>query len=97
MSNMSYCRFENTSRDLRDCRDALQELFNGEGSPLSQEEKRFAKSLIEDCASILSDLCEFAAMPEEEILGHRHLDRVASEAIEKACSDCANNEKEDRE
>ena len=24
MSNMSYCRFENTSRDLMDCVDALE-------------------------------------------------------------------------
>jgi hypothetical protein len=24
MSNMSYCRFENTTRDLDDCLDALQ-------------------------------------------------------------------------
>jgi len=25
MSNMSYCRFENTSRDLDDCIDALED------------------------------------------------------------------------
>lgn len=31
MSNMSYCRFENTSRDLRDCLEAMQELINNEG------------------------------------------------------------------
>ena len=24
MSNMSYCRFENTSRDLMDCVDAIE-------------------------------------------------------------------------
>ena len=24
MANMSYCRFENTTRDLNDCVDALQ-------------------------------------------------------------------------
>mgnify|MGYP003128438034 FL=1 len=31
MSNMSYCRFENTSRDLQDCLDALEELINNNG------------------------------------------------------------------
>ena len=31
MSNMSYCRFENTSNDLRDCLEAMQELINNEG------------------------------------------------------------------
>ena len=25
MSNMSYCRFENTLRDLRDCKEALDD------------------------------------------------------------------------
>jgi len=25
MSNMSYCRFENTTRDMSDCIDALEE------------------------------------------------------------------------
>lgn len=28
MANMSYCRFENTSNDLRDCIDAMQEAFD---------------------------------------------------------------------
>jgi len=28
MSNMSYCRFENTYRDLVDCQEALDELGN---------------------------------------------------------------------
>jgi len=34
MSNMSYCRFQNTAQDLDDCLDAVKnEIFNGE--PLS--------------------------------------------------------------
>jgi len=28
---MSYCRFENTSNDLQDCLDAMQELINNNG------------------------------------------------------------------
>ena len=31
MSNMSYCRFQNTSGDLRDCLEAMQELINNNG------------------------------------------------------------------
>ena len=47
MSNMSYCRFNNTVNDLEDCRDALD---SGEIS--SQEEKKKAKRLIEICKEI---------------------------------------------
>lgn len=37
MSNMSYCRFQNTSGDLEECLDALEE-----GASLSSEEHRAA-------------------------------------------------------
>jgi hypothetical protein len=35
MSNMSYCRFENTSRDLEDCIEAIE---NGEINELNEYE-----------------------------------------------------------
>jgi len=35
MGNMSYCRFENTAHDLRDCLDAVQ---RGEANDLSNFE-----------------------------------------------------------
>ena len=35
MGNMSYCRFENTAADLRDCVDAIQ---RGEANDLSNFE-----------------------------------------------------------
>ena len=35
MANMSYCRFENTARDLRDCLNAIR---NGETDDLSSYE-----------------------------------------------------------
>jgi len=35
MGNMSYCRFENTAADLRDCLDAIQ---RGEANDLSNFE-----------------------------------------------------------
>ena len=50
MANMSYCRFENTSRDLRDCVQAIE---NGEHTDdLSSYEKDGLESLLEYCEAI---------------------------------------------
>lgn len=46
MSNMSYCRFENTLRDLRDCEDALQEMCDGDAKKLSEYELPAAQELV---------------------------------------------------
>ena len=60
MSNMSYCRFRNTVRDLDDCQHALEALFDphGEYDPedfaeLSQEEQAAAARLVRRCAEIV--------------------------------------------
>lgn len=57
MANMSYCRFQNTLNDLRDCANALEELQENEvmplpGGELSMEEAHAAKRLIELCKTI---------------------------------------------
>ena len=49
MANMSYCRFENTSRDLRDCLDAIE---NEEIDDLSSYEKDGLESLLDYCEAI---------------------------------------------
>jgi hypothetical protein len=49
MGNMSYCRFENTSRDLLDCLNAIK---NGELDDLSSYEKDGLESLLEYCETI---------------------------------------------
>ena len=49
MGNMSYCRFENTSRDLRDCLDAIE---NEEIDDLSSYEKDGLESLLDYCEAI---------------------------------------------
>ena len=49
MGNMSYCRFENTSRDLRDC---LQAIENGETNDLSSYEIDGLESLLDYCETI---------------------------------------------
>ena len=53
MANMSYCRFQNTVSDLRDCYEA-----DGMYDPdvLSAEEKRAREELIQICRNIVSDL-----------------------------------------
>ena len=50
MGNMSYCRFQNTLEDLRDCYEHLNDFDTLEG-----EEKRAAKELIKLCKSIADD------------------------------------------
>jgi len=46
MSNMSYCRFENTSNDFEDCLDALYNIETKEDlDELSTSEKRHLKKL----------------------------------------------------
>jgi hypothetical protein len=52
MANMSYCRFENTSKDLRDCFYALQEAFEERDMTLSEFQERLGseyerRSLVE--------------------------------------------------
>jgi hypothetical protein len=54
MSNMAYCRFQNTVLDLQDCFDSMNE------SDLSEEETRAKERLIKLCVDIACDFgnCE---------------------------------------
>lgn len=53
MANMSYCRFQNTLHDLYDCQNALEDFVdNDENVISSDEERRYAKRLIEVCREI---------------------------------------------
>lgn len=60
MSNMSYCRFQNTSGDFRDCDEALEELIDGASEPLSADELAAAKSLAKRAIKMLQRLAEAA-------------------------------------
>jgi len=52
MSNMSYCRFENTARDLEDCLDVIQ---NGEINDLgSQYEVDALEQLLDLCRDVVA-------------------------------------------
>lgn len=49
MANMSYCRFQNTSKDLKECLDVLDAMVEQDGedvASLSEEEAGAALSLI---------------------------------------------------
>jgi hypothetical protein len=50
MSNMSYCRFENTLNDLKDCFNHIDNVDN-----LSESEKRARERLIRICLDIAND------------------------------------------
>ena len=53
MANMSYCRFQNTLQDLRDCKDALEDFIQNNDNVISSaEERRCAKNLIDVCKEI---------------------------------------------
>jgi hypothetical protein len=49
MGNMSYCRFQNTVGDLRDCSEAMED------PELSAEEKAARIRLIKICVAIADD------------------------------------------
>ncbi len=57
MSNMSYCRFENTFGDLEDCYHALHEEGGVEGveQDANEYEKPYIKRLIELCKDIVEE------------------------------------------
>jgi hypothetical protein len=52
MANMSYCRFDNTVGDLKDCRDSMDD------SDLSEAETKARARLIELCCEIARDYGE---------------------------------------
>lgn len=74
MSNMSYCRFQNTASGLSDCEGALDELFESSCDELSESETAAAERLINYCFRITEkvarssslSLAAFADMPPNE-------------------------------
>ena len=51
MINMSYCRFQNTLNDLRDCAESMDEIGDNL-TDLSKDEARAAAALIAVCQEI---------------------------------------------
>ena len=52
MGNMSYCRFENTSKDLEDCIQALHN-YEDECNNLSRYEVQALQDLVEQAEEII--------------------------------------------
>ena len=52
MGNMSYCRFENTARDLRDCVNAIR---NGETDELNDYEVEGLQEILDLAQEIIDD------------------------------------------
>lgn len=66
MANMSYCRWENTASDLRDCVDALSEVENIAEwyAGLSEYEQRGFRHIMQQAQFIVNE-----AMPDVEAAG----------------------------
>ena len=62
MANMSYCRFENTYQDLKDC---LKSLNENDLCDLSKSEREFAIKLVKMCSFISQDFLEDVMYYEE--------------------------------
>lgn len=70
MSNMSYCKFQNTLSDLRDCADTLEH----PDDVLSAEESSAAVSLILSCfriANLFNEGADEIAVPTKEQIRER--------------------------
>lgn len=59
--NMSYCRFQNTLQDLRDCYSNIDYVDD-----MGYEEKRARKKLIELCMEIAADGDYYLGLESEE-------------------------------
>lgn len=53
MANMSYCRFQNTLHDLRECLEALRN-----EDVLSEDERLAKERLLETCVEVVGEFSE---------------------------------------
>lgn len=79
MSNMSYCRFQNTDSDLSDCQSALESLIeeghDGFGK-LSHNELNAAVSLVQRCFDIAAMVSDATGEDIDYLLTNPH--RISS-------------------
>ena len=105
MSNMSYCRFENTFRDLGDCETALECLIKGyedpdgeQLTPLSDSEKRFAIRLIDTAFDIVNMVAESAGVRNlEDLTDTDIIDVIETAQAAARAEETARIEAEERE
>lgn len=67
MGNMSYCRFENTSRDMEDCIESLRDKgINDLEKNASRYEKPFIRAFIRQCIEVAEEFGDEVDGVEEE-------------------------------
>ena len=69
MGNMSYCRFENTSNDLRDCVNAMEEAENMADLDLSRSELSSFEYMRDLCERFLAEADRLAEAESEDYDG----------------------------
>ena len=65
MANMSYCRFQNTAQDLRDCVNSLEEGYDLDDLDLSNDETYAMKRMRNLCQDFLDAYDRLEEMTEE--------------------------------
>lgn len=68
MSNMSYCRFQNTASDLSDCHAALEELLTNGVGKLSRDELAAAKQLVALCGEVVQLMADTAGTDVDAVI-----------------------------
>jgi hypothetical protein len=59
MSNMSYCRFENTLKNFTECHSVLIDLIDGSEKPLSERELQSAIYLAKEVFQFVETIAEY--------------------------------------
>ncbi len=86
MSNMSYCRFQNTAGDFADCKETLEQLIAGGEEPLSREELYAAKRLVRLAYEMVQSLVEAGDL-DVDVMDDEDLQRVVELANADAKKD----------
>lgn len=81
MSNMSYCRFQNTLLDMEDCKNTLEEMISDGGGKLSREELQAAKALIETCIYTLGIVADYAGIDLNDEDGMHDFEKNYEDAL----------------
>lgn len=83
MSNMSYCRFQNTERDFDDCKVALFGMIDepNEYGALSREELNAAKRLALAAIELLQTLCDHAGIDTQTLFDSASIQQHEVETI----------------
>ena len=55
MANMSYCRFQNTELDLRDCNNEMDDAYTLNDMDLSSDEYKAMLRLVNLCQDVLDN------------------------------------------